>query len=238
MPRLAAIRIFPVKSLDAVSLPSTRIAAGTLENDRRFAIVDSNGRIVNGKRTDRIHSIRLPASFDVSRSAFERQLTDHFGFPVHLEEETEGGFPDDRDASGPTIVSTGTLSTVASWFPGLSMEDVRARFRANLEIGGVPPFWEDRLFGAIDGTVTFHVGPVTFVGVNPCQRCVVPSRDHATGAATPDFQRVFRARREDTLPSWAAPSRFNHFYRLAVNTRIPASENGKVLRVGDAVELS
>ena len=238
MPRLAAIRIFPVKSLDAVSLPSARIVGGTLENDRRFAIVDSNGRVINAKRTDRIHSMRLPADFDWSRSVFERQLSGHFGFAVHLEENTEGGFPDDQDASGPTIVSTGTLATVASWFPGLSLEDVRRRFRANLEIDGAPAFWEDQLFGESGSTVAFRVGMATILGTNPCQRCVVPSRDQITGVATPDFQRIFRTRREETLPSWAPLSRFDHFYRLAVNTRILPSEHGKELRVGDAVELS
>jgi uncharacterized protein YcbX len=238
MPTLAAIRVFPVKSLDAVSLSKARIIAGTLENDRRFAIMDSDGRVVNGKRTDRIHSVRLPANFDASRSHFEGHLSDHFRFPVHLEEHAEGGFPDDQDASGPTIVSTETLAAVASWFPGLSLEDVRRRFRANLEIDSVPPFWEDQLFGETDATVTFRIGTVTIVGVNPCQRCVVPSRDQVTGVATADFQRVFRARREETLPSWAPLSRFDHYYRLAVNTRIPASENGKELYVGDAVDLS
>ena len=52
---------------------------------------------------------------------------------------------------------------------------------------------------------------------------------------TPEFQRVFAEKREEGLPPWATKSRFNHYYRLAVNTRIPASQAGKVLRLGDAV---
>ena len=30
-----------------------------------------------------------------------------------MEERVEGGFPDDRDAAGPTVISTETLSEVA-----------------------------------------------------------------------------------------------------------------------------
>lgn len=236
MARLAGIYVFPVKSLNAVPLPEVRIVAGALENDRRFAIFDDEGRVINGKRTSRVHSVVVPDDVEASRAAFERDLSGHFFCKVHLQENARGGFPDDPTASGPTIVSTATLMEVASWFPGLSLEGVRSRFRANLEIDGVPPFWEDRLFGERETTVRFGIGPVTFEGVNPCQRCVVPTRDQVTGEVTPDFQRIFRERREETLPSWSARSRFNHFYRLAVNTRIPPSEDGKSLRVGDPIE--
>ncbi|MFO0542716.1 MAG: MOSC domain-containing protein, partial [Pseudanabaena sp.] len=30
-------------------------------------------------------------------------------------------------------------------------------------------------------------------------------------------------------------SRFNHCYRLALNTRIPLTEAGKILKIGDSV---
>jgi len=83
----------------------------------------------------------------------------------------------------------------------------------------------------------FRIGDVTVLGVNPCQRCPVPSRDTSTGLADPDFQRRFAAKREATLPPWVVKTRFNHYYRLAVNTRIPPSEAGKVLRPGDIVSL-
>jgi uncharacterized protein YcbX len=237
-PTLVGIRIFPIKSLDGISCSAARIVAGALENDRRFAVFDAEGRVVNGKRTDRVHSAALTHDPISSRSAVERELCECFGFEVHLRENAQGGFPDDDNASGPTIVSTATLAAVASWFPGLSVESVRERFRANLEIDGVPPFWEDRLFGEPDTVVKFAIGGVSFDGVNPCQRCVVPTRDPSTGHALPGFQSIFRERREQTLPAWAPRSRFNHFYRLAVNTRIPISENGKILRVGDSVTIS
>ena len=56
--------------------------------------------------------------------------------------------PHDTDASGPTVISAATLAAVSAWFPGLTPQDTRLRFRTNLEISGVPAFWEDRLFGS------------------------------------------------------------------------------------------
>jgi hypothetical protein len=52
-----------------------------------------------------------------------------------------------------------------------------------------------------------------------------------------DFQRLFAEKRQATLHAWAARSRFNHFDRLSVNTRIPASEAGKVILAGDTIHL-
>src|SRR5262249_25513767 len=136
-------------------------------------------------------------------------------------EDTEAGFPDDTEAPGPTVISTATLQAVASWFPGLDEQVMRLRFRANLEIGGVPAFWEDRLFAEVGSVVPFRVGDVLFEGINPCQRCVVPSRDPYTGGIFPHFQEIFARKRREFLPSWSTPSRFNHFYRLSCNTRVP-----------------
>jgi uncharacterized protein YcbX len=99
----------------------------------------------------------------------------------------------------------------------------------------VTPFWEDRLIG--DGTrgAAFQVGGVRFEGVNPCARCIVVTRDPATGESTPEFQQVFSARRRKTLPGNVDASRFDHYFRLALNTAVPSSEVGKAVRVGDEV---
>ncbi|MCA1685537.1 MAG: MOSC domain-containing protein, partial [Planctomycetia bacterium] len=52
------------------------------------------------------------------------------------------------------------------------------------------------------------------------------------------FSKRFSGHREATLPPWATAARFDHFYRLAVNTRRPGpgAEPG-VIRVGDEVEI-
>jgi uncharacterized protein YcbX len=255
MARLARIQLFPFKSLDAQSIEQALVLpSGALQHDRQFALVDSQGEIVNGKRTPLIQRIRSHFGFeertltctidgqartfqvDGERAALEQWFSACFPEPVTLVEDRENGFPDDREAPGPTILSTATLETIArDWFPDLTVDEVRNRFRANLEIEGVEPFWEDRLYAQAGQTVRFAIGDVALLGTNPCQRCVVPTRDSRTAARYADFQKIFRARREETLPAWAERSRFNHFYRLAVNTRL--ADAGGLIRVGDQVEI-
>jgi uncharacterized protein len=155
-----------------------------------------------------------------------------------LNEDIYRGFPDDTEAPGPTLISTATLETVASWFPGISLDEARRRFRANLEIDGVEPFWEDRLVGPTGKAMSFTVGNIALLGVNPCQRCVVPTRDSLSGEADRGFQKTFAERRRAALPKWASAERFDHFYRLAVNTKLTSGDLTGRLRVGDAVLLA
>jgi uncharacterized protein YcbX len=253
---LSRIEIFPIKSLDGIVLEAATITpGGILEKDRVYAIKDADGKVVNGKRTARVHQLRCafdpgikevrfwqgsdsPMQFPLDDSGrMAGWLTDFFGFPVSLQHEPEKGFPDDREAFGPTIVSEASLTAIQQWFPELTLESTRRRFRANLELGGGGPFCEDILFGATGELKPFHIGPVKILGHNPCQRCVVPTRDPDNGEPVTDFQKKFMQLRKEHLPEWANVQRFNHFYRFAINTSIPPSESGKVLRVGDAVVL-
>jgi uncharacterized protein len=260
-PYLARISIFPVKSLDGVELSQVGVLeSGALHHDREYALFDQRERFVNGKRHATIHLLRsqfdagcktlknlslqiqgtnnsVKFHLDRERSELEAWLSDYFGFPVNIKQNKLTGFPDDTNASGPTIISTATLAEVASWFPGVTVEEMRDRMRANLEIDGVPPFWEDRLFTQAGESFKFQIGEVVFAGINPCARCVVPTRDSKTAAATEKFQKIFVSKRKETLPSWTTPERFDHFYRLSVNTKIPASEVGKVLKVGDPIAI-
>jgi uncharacterized protein len=259
MATLEQIWIFPIKSLDGVSLSIAEIApGGSLVGDREFAIVDGSGRWVNGKRTAQVH--RLRSVYDLSerrvqlaiadsnsvqsfhlegdRKALEAWLSDYFGFTVGLQQDRATGFPDDPGSPGPTVITEATLSQVASWFDGMDLLSARRRFRTNLELSGVPAFWEEQLYGSATETIPFALGEVQMEGVNPCQRCIVPTRDGESGAAIAGFQKRFSHQRQATLPDWARRDRFNHFYRLAVNTRISASESGKMLRIGDECRLA
>src|SRR5205809_1117705 len=59
MPKICRITIFPIKALDGCDVQEVRVLAnGALENDRRWAIVDGQGRFVHGKQTAAIHAIR------------------------------------------------------------------------------------------------------------------------------------------------------------------------------------
>jgi uncharacterized protein YcbX len=253
---VSRIRIFPIKSLDGVELRECGVTAGgILENDRIYAVMDADGKYMNGKRTPRVHQLRC--AFDAAfrevrlwegaestatqftladRAPISRWLSEFFALPVTLEYDPVNGFPDDKTAFGPTIVSEASLEAIRSWYPDLPLESVRRRFRANLELVGGPAFCEDELFGAPEQLKPFQVGNVRFLGHNPCQRCVVPTRDpDGAGPAVHEFQRRFADLRKQHLPPWADARRFNHFYRFAINTSIPPSEAGKRLRVGDAV---
>ena len=56
--------------------------------------------------------------------------------------------------------------------------------------------------------------------MNPCARCVVPSRDPRTGEALAGFQKRFADLRRAALAAEVDATPFTHTYRLAVNTRL------------------
>jgi uncharacterized protein len=257
MPLVSKLFVYPIKSLPGVPVVhATVISGGALEHDREFALFDPEGNFVNAKRQPKIQRIRAsydlasmsgalqadpqwaPQTFDLNEiGKLETWFSDFFGFSVTIRRNVQSGFPDDTDSPGPTIISDATLQVVSSWFPQLDPAQTGRRFRANIEISDVPAFWEDGLFGKAEEFIDFQIGEVALVGVNPCQRCAVPSRHPDTSEALENFQAIFARKREASMPTWAAPERFNHFYRLATNTRIPSTETGKRIRVGDRVSL-
>ena len=269
-PRLANIRLHPIKSLDPMHVKEARIGpGGGLEFDRAWALYSADGQWLNGKRTAAIYLIRAAFAPDVSSvtlsvpgdsrktptktfafpgdaAAASQWFSKFFEQPVTVRHAPEG-FPDDAIANGPTIISAASLQAVCGLFPGMTIDDARLRFRTTLEIDGdrsavapaeVPAFWEDQLFSAEErGAVRFRIGEVNFEGSNPCARCPVPPRDPHTGVIIPGFQKIFSDYRRSHVPAWCPEARFDHYYRLATNTRVASSEAGKVLRVGDPLLL-
>jgi uncharacterized protein len=271
------LEIFPIKSLDGCPVNQATITSGgALEFDRRWALVDAQGNFVNAKRYAKIHTIRSNfdlATFQLALSApgmpnicaaiDDPALSDWFSrfFDrlIQITENTIVGFPDDTESPGPTIISTATLQEIASWYLNLSVTEIRRRLRTNIEITGVPAFWEDRLFtnspqdfsiafgATCDSFARMHsgtclagrgaIGNIPLQGINPCQRCVVPTRNATTGSVDSGFQKTFGDRRAATLPAEIDRSRFNHFYRVAVNTRLPASAIGHTIQIGDSIRL-
>jgi uncharacterized protein YcbX len=294
MPTLDRITVYPVKSLDGLEVAAARLlAGGGLEHDRRWQLVDLEGRVVNAKRTALLHAIRAeyainglaaagpdpglprlaanvialavdPAALAAGavpgseRLAALRPevfplvpgstgpcgwLAEALGFGVLLLERVEGGFPDDRDAPGPTLAATATLAEVARWF-SFDLDEARRRFRVNLEVGGCDAFWEDSLASpAWPGTPSLAdlppglptdpylglpppeprevaVGEVRLRATHVCRRCVVPVRDSRTGAETPWFRDAFEARRSRSLRPDVDASAWESLYRLAINTSL------------------
>jgi uncharacterized protein YcbX len=260
-PRLSLIRLHPIKALDAVLVNEARIGpGGGLAFDRVWALYSADGQWVNGKHTAAVHLIRAAYTPDLSSVTLSvpgdsRKIpAKTFSFPGDtpgaaqwfsgfFEREitvrySAEGFPDDAIANGPTIVSAASLREVCGLFPGMSIDEARARFRTTLEVDGVPAFWEDQLFGEKErSAVRFRIGEVDFEGSSPCARCPVPPRNPRTGEILPGFQKRFSDFRRANIPAWTPEARFDHYYRLATNTRVVPTQSGRILRVGDPVIL-
>ncbi|QDT64464.1 MOSC domain-containing protein [Calycomorphotria hydatis] len=255
---LARITLFPIKALDGIEVTQVEVLpSGALKSDREFAMRDADGNFINGKKNARVHQLRTTYDLEASTVSFhlsgeessevfhltddlhetETFLSDFFSQKVSIDCAPDTGFPDDTDSPGPTIISTQSLEVVASWFPEMTTESARRRFRTSLELSAPEPFWEDQLFEDAEELIRFRIGNVEFAGVNPCQRCVVPSRNPDSGEAISAFAKTFATQREETLPAFVNQSRFNHYFRLAVNTRLIDLDRGNTLHVGDVVTL-
>lgn len=255
MPELKNIIIYPVKSLEGIEVNEAVITEqGALKYDRAFALKDADGKFINGKKYPSIHLIR--ASFNLDDmyimlsvkgnseqfffSLFNQQKEIEKWFSAYFDKEVEfcqneiSGFPDDTEAYGPTVVSLASIKEVASWF-NLDAGEIIKRFRPNLIVEGTPPFWEDSLYGETGVKIQFRIGNVNLAGVNPCNRCAVPTRNQNDSTLYPDFQKIFMEMREKTLPEWACKNRFNHFYKFCLNTETDLKDAGKTIKTGDKV---
>lgn len=247
---LSRITVFPIKALPGHTLDTVPLtSAGSLQWDRQFALFDTDDRPVNGKRHPEVNQLHadydlntqhvtldiegfdMPERFKLQtgNTALTEWLSEFFGFTVQLRENEETGFPDDLQRPGPTVISRASLALVTSWYPQLDLEEVRRRFRSNLELDGCPAFWEDQLSQTPDVPRQFSLGSNLFAGLKHCVRCPVPTQDTRTGEVMSDFQAVFMKQRKASLPSWVQEADFDHLYSLAINTR--------VLRVGDAIAV-
>lgn len=244
-PVLRGITVYPIKALDGVKCERIDVnPGGALAADRRFALVDSGNGFINGKRYPRVNQIRARYSADLRHvylslsglaggedcfelsernAALSEWLGDALGMKVVLEQDSANGFPDSHNSPGPTLISAASCARVREWFPDIDASAIRRRFRANLEIDGVPAFWEDRL--ALGPKHAFTIGGVGFVATKLCNRCQVPTLDPDTGVADANFQARFISHRAALLPAGVNP------YTLSIKTRLAAATSGR-LQVG------
>jgi uncharacterized protein len=258
-PVVAAITIYPVKSMDGISLQKAQIGnGGCLIHDREYAIVNSNGKFVKGKNNDLVYLLRSEIDFENEIISFRHQsetgwhkfnlqndknqideyLSAFFNLEVTLQKNSEGKFLDEPVVSGVTIISTGSLNTVSGWFNNMATVETRKRFRANIEITDVPAFWEDQLFFEQGIAIEFKIGQVILYGISPRARCVVPSRHPQTGDAIFGFQKTFAQQRIVSLPQGSTLQRYSHAYYLSVDCYLPPTEFGKWIAVGDELTIT
>ena len=230
---------------------------GCLLHDREYAICDDDGNYINGKSNSLVHALRSAVDFDNDtirfrhisetnwqefhlqreKSAIESFLSDYFGLKTHLLQEKTGRFMDIPDISGVTALSTSSLKEVSSWYDDMDLDETRKRFRATIEIEGVPAFWEDHLFSEEGSGMEFKAGDVTLYGMGPRARCVVPTRNPESGEVTHAFPKNFARKRATTLPEWSVLEEYGHHYYLAVNCYIPATEFGKIIETGNEIKI-
>lgn len=169
---VARITIWPVAGLGGHDVEAARVLpSGALENDRRWRLVDVEGRPLGGLALRRLRAVRAeidPVARTIGLSIAGAAGAETPGiaatFPLRpgpegpcpwlsrvagvetfLEERPEGGFPPDPFAPGPLLAATASLEEVRRWF-GSSLVNVRGRLAVGVELGGVDgPFWEDTL---------------------------------------------------------------------------------------------
>ena len=255
-PIVSRITIYPVKSLDGVSLQKAMITeGGCLLHDREYAITDPIGNFIIGKTNPLVHQLRSEINFDTETVSFRRQnettwnhfhlqretaeiesyLAEYFSMPVRFKKNSTGRFLDMPDISGVTVVSNASLQSVRSWYENLTLEETRNRFRSTIELEGVTPFWEDHLFSTEGKGIEFKIGDVTMFGMSPRARCVVPTRNPQTGEVTHAFPKIFSKQRAASQPEWSTLDNYGHHFYLTVNCYIPETETGKFLETGDEV---
>lgn len=257
-PAIHKITIYPIKSLDGVELQKAMISkGGCLLHDREYAIIDETGNFIKGKNNPLIHSLRSQIDFENETISLRYQkenkwntfhlqdelknlnayLTHFFGKTASLHQNSEGRFLDMPDVSGITIVSSESIATVSGWYAGMETDELRKRFRATIEINGVPSFWEDHLFSKKEAAIEFTMGTVSIMGLSPRARCVVPSRNPDTGDVIHAFSKTFSNHRAASLPEWSNLKEYDHDYYLTVNCYIPETEIGKWIQVGDEIKI-
>src|SRR5260370_11929308 len=134
-PRLANIRLHPIKSLDPIHVKEARFGpGGGLELDRAWALYSADGQWVNGKRTAATHLIRaafapdvnsvtlsvpgdsrnMPArtfAFPGDAASASQWISKFFEQPITVRYSPDG-FPDNPIPPLPPIHSTALLQTL------------------------------------------------------------------------------------------------------------------------------
>lgn len=258
IPVISSITIFPIKSLDGISVSEIQTTlGGSLHHDREFALTDKNGNFLIGKTEPLIHQIRVTYDLEKFIVTFWKEgtdskvnfhlldetekinqwLSDFLGRSVILNRNTDGRFLDIPDLCGITILSQSSLEEIANWFPENPVDEIKKRFRANLIIEGVDAFWEDHLFSEEGNYVQFKIGDVELLGISPRERCVVPTRNPVNGKVTKSFAKIFGQNRAKQLPDFSKLDEFGHYYFLTVNVLIPPSQRNKTIKIGDKIEI-
>ncbi len=245
---IKSIWIYPIKSLDGTEVNESKLnKGGGLVNDRVFALKDLKGEYINAKNKPEIIKIRtkydlnnqlislslgdsdLKFSLEDDKRLIEEWFSDYVNKKVQLDKNENIGFPDDTERSGPTVYSYQSLQLVQSWFPDLSIEEIRRRFRGNIELNADKEgFWEDELLNSDKEPGHFQINDLDFKAIKPCPRCPVPSRDSISSEIYSGFQKRFTKMRQEHYAKERDNKLYPHYYMFALNTIVTNPDKGLI----------
>ncbi|OOG74634.1 MOSC domain-containing protein [Flavobacterium sp. A45] len=225
MLQLSEIWVYPVKSLGGIPLQESKVTDRGLELDRRWLLVDNDGRFLSQREYPELalfkpeiagdflritHRVLLesidiqlqPVFFDAASKievtvwddtieAYEvsQTITDWFtkllGFSVRLvymPDESERKLDPDYAITGNEITS------FSDAYPFLiigqsSLDDLNGRLEVKVPMNRFRPnfvFTNGEAFEE-DAWREFKIGGVSFIGVKPCDRCVMTTVDQEKG---------------------------------------------------------
>jgi len=256
MPHVSRIRIHPVKSLEGLQVDQAQVGVHGLQWDRRFAILTKNGQLISGKRNpevnrlevkydlskptitlrDRSHDTARTFPLEVGHFELDQYLSDFFRSIVNLEQDIGGGFQDIPRIGSLSIYGESSLKSLHEDLGRHDLDELRRRFRSNIEITDADPYWEDQLYVQPGIGVRCKIGDVEVIGVAPRVRCPVPPLDTRTSERDPSFVEDFLAhRRKHHKDKLLVYGRSTYFF--AVDLFLAKSEAQKLIRVGDPISI-
>jgi uncharacterized protein len=217
--RLASIHIYPMKAGRAVGLAESVVEPWGLAGDRRWLLVDEDGRFVSQREEPSPASPAADAWFSayLGRTVRLVHLDDPTRRPVDPEYGRDGDTVSFADGYPLLLTSTGSLDELNRWLTDDGEQPVpMTRFRPSAVVTGTAPWAEDHWR-------RIRIGPVAFRVAKPCGRCVVTTIDQLTGARGPQPLKMLGRHR-------------NLDQQLVFGQNLIPDSAG-VIRIGDPVEI-
>lgn len=225
MLKLSEIWVYPVKSFGGISLQDAQVTDRGLELDRRWLLVDDDGRFLSQREypelalfrpeiagdnlrithKESLKTIDIPLRpvFAKERTAINVTVWDDTMHSFEVSKESSAWFtkllgfsvrlvymPDDseRKLDPKYAISGNEINSFSDAYPFLiigqsSLDDLNGRLKEKVSVNRFRPnfvFTDGEAFEE-DFWREFKIGNLLFVGVKPCDRCVMTTVDQEKG---------------------------------------------------------
>jgi uncharacterized protein len=250
-PLLSALFVYPIKSLAGVALAESLVFSGGLLNDRRFMLVETDGRFITQRSDPSLARLRIAVEAEtlvltrpddrsfltvpIGSAQGPEMVTQVFGRTVtarRVNDDVDAWFSDHLGRSVHLLRVPDDVSLAfQDGYPVLllgeaSLSALNARIDVALPMNRFRPnlVIRDSEPHAEDGWAKICVGDAGFVGNKLCSRCVITTTDQETGQ-----------RDREPLATFAKYRRFEKSVYFGINMTPEAS--GRIA-VGDPVTVS